>query len=38
MSNFDLKKALLECGEGVWAYIMIIVIIGLTMNKFKRVK
>ena len=31
MSNFDFKKTLLELGEGVRAYIMIIVIIGLIM-------
>lgn len=37
MSNFDFKKPLLELGEDVWAYIMIMVIIGLTMNK-ERVK
>ncbi len=34
MAVFDFKKGLLEFGEGIWAYIIITVIIGITMKRF----
>jgi len=38
MRNVDSKKSLIEFGENIWVYFIIIVIVVLTKIQLKRVK